>query len=160
LMDQSVYFQLKSDGYIFPADSFGYHGLGLHVRRGGKDVVKINRLNIAERLYRITGTGIYRDSVLLGEKVPLDHPVVDGLVTGQDSVMMTPYNGKVYWFYGDTGKLEYPLGQYWTSGATSLLPGKGGLDPSKGVNLAYWVDKKGFSRAMAPMSAVGDIRGP
>jgi hypothetical protein len=30
----------------------------------------------------------------------------------------------------------------------SLAPGKGGLDPSVGVDLTYWVDDEGFSKKM------------
>jgi hypothetical protein len=62
-------------------------------------------------------------------------------------VMVTPYRGKLYWFFGDTDRPSYPLGIFGTSGATSLLPGQGGLDPSNGVDLTYWVDSDGFSRA-------------
>src|SRR5205814_495524 len=42
-----------------------------------------------------------------------------------------------------------------TTGATSELPGKpGGLDPSAGVNLRYFVGKDGFTRPMVPEEAV------
>ena len=71
LMGQKVYFEVKSHGYEVDADGFGYRGQAFQVKAGGRGEIKIKRLNIAERLYRITGAGIYRDSVLLGEKVPL-----------------------------------------------------------------------------------------
>jgi hypothetical protein len=99
--------------------------------------------------------GIYRDTVLLGLKAPIAHPLSDGLVTGQDGDTIAPYRGKIYWFRGDTGQLAYPLGNFSTSGATSLLPGKGGLDPSVGVNLNYWVNKDGFSRPMIELPQNG-----
>lgn len=157
LMGQTVYFTIKSPGYHVPGDSFGYTGVSLAVKAGGKAVVKITRDNIAERLYRITGAGIYRDSVLTGEPVPIKHPLLDGQVMGQDTVEVTPYKGRLYWFFGDTDRPSYPLGQFATSGATSLLPGQGGLDPARGIDLDYWTGKDGFSRPMIPLP---DAKGP
>ena len=36
------------------------------------------------------------------------------------------------------------------SGATSELPGKGGLDPAAGIDLTYFTGPDGFSRPMVP----------
>ncbi len=155
LMGQNVYFLVKSHGYDFPADGFGNRGVAFQVTPGGKAQVKITRVNIAERLYRLTGAGIYRDSVLAGLPVPIKQPLLNGQVMGQDTVEVTPYRGKLYWFFGDTNKPSYPLGQFATSGATSLLPGQGGLDPGKGVDLTYWVDESGFSKKMIPLPGFG-----
>jgi hypothetical protein len=151
LINQTIYFHVSSPGYEYPKDGFGYAGIALHVVPGGSATIKIKRDNIAERLYRMTGAGIYADSVRLGLPVPLPHPLLDGQVMGQDTVEVTPYRGKIYWFFGDTKRPSYPLGQFATSGATSLLPGHGGLNPSVGVNLDYWVDSTGFSRPMIPL---------
>ena len=155
LMGQTVWFSVKSHGYEYPADGFGNRGLALRVTAGGQGQIKIKRLNIAERLYRITGSGIYRDSLLVEQPVPLKNPLLDGLVMGQDTVMAAPYRGKIYWFYGDTQRPGYPLGQFATSGATSLLPGQGGLNPDTGVDLTYWVDANGFSKPMLPLPGGG-----
>ena len=152
LIGQSVFFTVTSPGYEFPADGLGYHGAALLVEAGGQAVLKIKRTNIAERLYRITGAGIYRDSVLTGQSVPLKQPLLDGKVFGQDTVMAAPYAGKLVWFYGDTNRPSYPLGQFAISGATSLLPGQGGLDPSVGIDLNYWTNADGFSRPMIPLA--------
>ena len=157
LMGQEVFLFVRSHGYAFPKDGFGFAGARLKIEPGGKAVLKIKRLNIAERLYRITGEGIYRDSVLLSEKTPLAEPFGSGQVAGQDSVQVAPYRGKLHWFWGDTNRLKYPLGHFWTSGATSEMPGKGGLDPADGVNLRYFVDADGFSR---PMCRLGVKSGP
>lgn len=157
LMGQTVYFFVKSHGYDVPADGFGNRGVALAVTSGGHAEIKIRRVNIAERLYRITGQGIYRDSVLAGQPAPTRQPVVNGLVMGQDTVEVTPYKGKIYWFWGDTGRPAYPLGQFATSGASSDLPGKGGLDPSVGVDLTYWVDAEGFSKKMIPLPGPGVV---
>src|SRR5260221_9053122 len=69
---------------------------------------------------------------------------------GQDTVIATPYRGKIFWFWGDTDRASYPLGNFGASGARSELPGHGGLDPAMGVALAYFVDGSGFSKPMCP----------
>src|SRR5688572_17617677 len=150
LMDQAVYFHVKSHGYDYPKDGFGNRGLKLKPSKGGNTTIKLNRLNIAERLYRLTGEGIYRDSVLVGQPAPVKQPVLNGQVMGQDTVIATPYRGKIYWFWGDTERASYPLGNFAAAGATSELPGRGGLDPGAGVDLRYFVDASGFSKGMCP----------
>jgi hypothetical protein len=151
LMNQKVFFTISSHGYEYPKDFFGYRGVALDVKPGGHAQVKLKRINIAQRLYRITGGGIYRDSVLVGKQVPINQPLLNGQVLGQDSVFATVYGGKIRWFWGDTNRVAYPLGLFAVAGATSKLPKDGGLDPSVGVDLEYFTDKDGFARKMAPL---------
>jgi hypothetical protein len=155
LMGRDVFFHVASHGYEFPADGFGYHGKALHITAGGQATLKIRRKNIAERLYRMTGGGIYRDSLLVGAGVRLREPVLDGLVFGSDSVLNAVHNGKVYWFWGDTNRPAYPLGNFEVPGATSELPGHGGLAPEVGVDLRYFVDRNGFARPTMRMPGKG-----
>ena len=75
LMNREVWFGVHSDGYEYPKDGFGYAGVRLQTKAGGGAEIKLKRVNIAERLYRITGAGIYRDTVLLGEPAPIAKPV-------------------------------------------------------------------------------------
>jgi hypothetical protein len=157
LMGRPVFFHIRSHGYEFPKDGFGYAGRKLDVQPGGSVTLKLERMNIAERLYRVTGEGIYRDTVLLGIKPPLAEPVLDAQVLGQDSVQAAVYRGKIYWFWGDTQRARYPLGHFQTSGATSQLPAEGGLDPSVGVNLDYFTDAEGFSKRMVPLREEGPV---
>jgi hypothetical protein len=140
LMNHKVFFTVTSPGYEYPADAFKYHGIALEVKPGGSAQIKIKRINIAERLYRVTGQGIYRDTVLLGRKPPIEQPVLDSDVLGQDSVQAIIYHNKISWFWGDTNRAEYPLGNFSTTGATSPLPAQGGLAPSVGINLHYIAD--------------------
>ncbi|MHC5538367.1 hypothetical protein ACYOEI_09075 [Singulisphaera rosea] len=155
LMGQDVFFHVRSHGYEFAKDGFGYRGKALRVIEGGSARLPIHRINVTERLYRVTGAGIYRDSVLLGRPTPLRKPLLNGQVLGSDSVVSVDYRGKLRWFWGDTNRSKYPLGLFQVPGATSLLPGKGGLDPSDGVDLDYFVGKDGFVRAMAQMPGDG-----
>ncbi len=154
LMGLEVFFHVNSPGYEFPADMFGNHGLKLKTVPGGVATIRLKRLNIAERLYRITGAGIYRDSVLVGHPVPTKQPLLNGQVMGQDTVIAAPYHGKIYWLWGDTDQPSYPLGNFGASGATSELPGHGGLDPGVGVDLTYFTGQDGRSRPMC------DLPGP
>jgi hypothetical protein len=156
MMGRKVFFHVASHGYEYPKDGFGYAGVALDVKEGGLAVVKIKRINLAERLYRITGEGIYRDSVLLNEPTPIREPTLNAQVTGQDSTQAVPFQGKLFWIWGDTSRVRYPLGQFSTSGATSALPGKE-LDPSKGIDLHYFTDAEGFSRPMCPLPEPGVV---
>ena len=125
---QEVFFHVASHGYEFPKDGFGYRGVRLKPDAGGEATVKIKRINIAERLYRITGGGIYRDTVLLGRKPPTSQPVLNAQVLGQDSVQTCAYRGKIYWFWGDTNKPAYPLGNFHMPGRRRAC--RDGLDPT------------------------------
>lgn len=155
LLDRKVFFTISSHGYEVARDGFGYRGLALQATAGSSARVVIRRRNIAERLYRVTGAGIYRDSVLTGDRVPIREPVLNAQVLGQDSVLTAVYRDKIYWFWGDTNRPDYPLGNFHTPGATSELPGKGGLDPAAGIDLSYFLDDHGFARPTAPIPGDG-----
>jgi hypothetical protein len=155
LMDMDVFFHASSPGYAYAKDLFDFRGVKLKPTVAGSATIKLKRLNIAERLYRITGQGIYRDSVLAGQPVPLQQPLLNGRVMGQDSVLATPYHGKIYWFWGDTDQPSFPLGNFGASGATSEWPGRGGLDPAAGVDLTYFANEAGFSKPMCQLPGPG-----
>ncbi len=155
LMGRSVFFHVRSHGYEFPKDGFGNRGKALKVVAGASATLKLRRVNIAERLYRVTGAGIYRDSVLVGHPTPIREPVLNAQVLGSDSVLTALYKGKVHWFWGDTNRPGYPLGNFHVPGATSLLPKDGGLDPEVGVNLSYFLDRKGFAKETCRMPGRG-----
>ena len=155
LMGQRVFFHVSGHGYEFPKDGFGFRGQALKAIEGGSATLKIKRLNVAERLYRVTGGGIYADSLLVGARVPLQQPALNAQVLGSDSVVNALYRGKLYWFWGDTNRPAYPLGNFHVPGATSLLPGEGGLDPEVGVDLRYFQDAHGFAKETAHLPGDG-----
>ena len=134
---------VSSHGYELPGGTVTFTP-----RAGETYEIAMSRLDVAERLYRITGQGIFRDSLLLGLQAPTEHPAINGLVTGQDTVAAVPYLGQLFWIWGDTDRPAYPLGNFNTSGARSLLPAQGGLDPRLGVNTTYFTGTDGFCRAM------------
>ena len=156
LMGQDVFVHVKGHGYEFPKDGFGYRGKALKVEPGGEARLVVKRINIAERLYRVTGGGIYRDTAMLGREAPIRKPLLNALVFGSDSVIADVYRGRIHWFWGDTNKPSYPLGTFDVPGARSSIPSEGGLDPGRGVDLDYYVDEKtGFARPAAKMPGAG-----
>lgn len=157
LLGQKIWFGVRSFGYELPADGFGYRGRSLEVKPGESVTLKMKRTNIAERMYRVTGEGIYRDTILAGREAPIRHPLLNAQVVGQDSVQPVVYRDKLYLFWGDTARQAYPLGLFAMAGATARLPQQGGLDPADGVDLNYFVDKNGFARPMAPLDAPGPV---
>ena len=146
LMGKIVSFEVRSYGYESPRKGH----VELRVAAGKNVAFTLERINLAERLYRITGEGIYRDSVLLGLKVPLERPLLNAKMLGQDTVDMAEYKGRLFWLWGDTDRAAYPLGNFKTTCARSKLPAKGGLDPNLGVDLEYFEDDAGFCKEMMP----------
>jgi hypothetical protein len=156
LMNSDVFFFVRSHGYNIPKDIFGYSGMTLRVRPGGREQIKMRRINIAERICRLTGQGIYADSMMLGERVPLREPVLSGKVIGQDSALAVKYQGKMRWFWGDTSRSKYPLGNFRTSGAIATFP-KGRNDAREGLDFQYFTDAEGFARELCPSSKPGPV---
>ena len=155
LLDQNTYFHISSHGYEYPKDGFGFRGKSLVVKAGESVEIKLPRKNIAARLYRTTGGGIYRDSVLLGKPTPIEHPLSNAQVQGSDSIQFAEYRGRLHWFWGDTNLPKYPLGLFGMPGATSPLPSESKLDVEQGINYRYFVDDKGTARNTAAMPGDG-----
>jgi hypothetical protein len=153
LNGRTVFFHIRSHGYEFQQKFFEEIGAKLQVSPGRRAELKIHRVNIAERLYRITGAGIYQDSVAAELPVPIAQPLLNGGVVGQDTVAAAIYHGRIFWIWGDTlGLANY---NFAVSGATSELPGHGGLDPGVGIDLHYFTGENGFSRPMLPLPRKG-----
>jgi len=151
LMERRVFFFISSPGYEYPKDGFGYAGRDLLTHAGAVETIKLKRANIAERLCRLTGQGIYRDSALLGQPAPISQPVLDGGVMGQDTAQAEIYKGQMFWFWGDTDRTDYPLGNFHTTGAIAALP-QGHSDAGEGIDYRYFEDGHGFVKPMAPSS--------
>ena len=80
MMDQPVFFSVLSDGYNFTGgvprqpiqgDPRGTDpGIVLTTTRGGISTLFLNRTQIAQRVYRLTGGGRWRDTLLYTTKYP------------------------------------------------------------------------------------------
>lgn len=150
LMGREVFFTIRSHGYEMKKDGFGYPGVRITPQAGRVAEIKIARRNLAERLCRLTGEGRYRDTLLLGHRPPFADATNLGLVAGQDSVQAVQYKDAIYWFWGDTSRMSYPLGLFRTAGAKTAVP-SARSDLSLGIAFDYFVDRTGFARAMMPL---------
>lgn len=157
LMNEEVFFHVSGPGYSVPKDGFGYAGIRLTPKAGELAEVKVTRHNIAERLYRVTGQGIYRDTELLGLGSLRPRPNLNAGVMGQDSVQALPWKGRLFWLWGDTNQAGYPLGNFHCTCAWSDRPTNGGLPPDKGIHLEYLTDAEGQLRKMVPMKEPGVV---
>lgn len=157
LEGQKVFFTITGHGYKFPADGFGVHGKAIEIRGGTTIQLKVNRVNLAERLYRVTGQGQFTHSTRLGLPVPWSRPNLNGLVMGQDSTQSVQLGKRILWTWGDTARPGYPLGNFATSAAWSLAPKSGGMDPAVGIDQQYIVDRSGFSRPMYENDIPGTV---
>ncbi|MDF1825039.1 MAG: hypothetical protein P1U68_10380 [Verrucomicrobiales bacterium] len=150
-LNEEVFFFVKSHGYTFPPDAFGMTGRKLKLVPGGRAEIKVTRLNIAERLYRVTGGGRFIHAQKAGLEIPPFRRGLRGGVLGCDSVLNAVYKGKLIWVWGDTKRLSYPLGNFHATGATSELP----RDPERGIDLQYLKNGEGFVRSVAKMPGEG-----
>jgi hypothetical protein len=155
LMNREVWFYLSlSPGYEKGKDGFGYTGVRVTPKAGETTTVKLKRKNIAERIGRTTGQGLFRDSELLGLPHALPN-MNNGGVMGQDSVQAVPYREKIFWLWGDTNVPQYPLGNFQTTCATSALDPK----PEHGIAFDYFMDKEKPERLrhMMPLKEQGAV---
>jgi len=149
LMEKRVFFSISSPGYEHPKDGFGYAGTALLTHAGAIETVKLKRINIAERLCRLTGQGVYRDSELLGISAPISQPVLNAGVMGQDTAQAEIYKEQMIWLWGDTDRADYPLGNFHTTGAIASFP-RGKSDAGDGLEFRYFENGHGFVRPMVP----------
>ncbi|HMP78323.1 MAG TPA: hypothetical protein PKD54_02615 [Pirellulaceae bacterium] len=158
LMNQEVHFTIEAPGYTYPADGFGFRGVRLRTIPGNRVEIKLKRTQLAERLYRITGSGIYRDSTLLGAPAPDKSSRFNGGVMGQDSVQMVAFQGQYFWLWGDTNLAHYPLGNFHVTAAESPLIGELGFDPDLTIPLQYLTNEAtGMVEKMLPDDQPGVV---
>jgi len=157
LMEGKLYFLVECEGYLYPKDMTGRSALSLNISAGGSAVVEMRRIQAAERLYRTTGQGIYRSSYLLGHNMPIEKPLLNARVLGQDSNIGARYKGKIFWIWGDTFLPSQYNGNFSVAAATSLLPDAGGLDPNIGINYTYFKDEHGSSKSIIALDSPGYV---
>jgi hypothetical protein len=159
LMGREVFFHVRSHGYAFPKDGFGFAGTRVRIKPGERTTIAIERKNLAERVARMTGADVLRDSRRLGLIESPNDPgdLLRAEVIGCDSVLTNVYRGRRYWFWGDTSVLKYPIGgSFHMTGASTPLDSAApqfGSDPL--ADAKYWVDEQGTARAMATMPGEG-----
>lgn len=149
---EEMFLHLRSDGYQLKADGFGYQGTRIALKASQTSLVQINWTQPAERVGRITGIGRYRDAQSLGVKPYIDWQEPSLQIAGQDSSQGVVFGRKIYWFWGDTSILRYPLGNFRTTGATSPED----VNPPL-VAWSYFLDDRGLPKPMFSMFPAGDL---
>lgn len=166
LMGEEVKLEIRSPGYVHNRVGSSTHKLRLKLAAGESRLVEMKRnfevgtdpgfsdvvldRNIAERLYRLTGSGIYRESWLVGEAAPIDDPLLNANVVTQGGANNAVFRDRLFWFFGPEGAPPGADFRHQLSGATSNL--WQGLDPTVGVNLEYFENSEGSSRSVFPTS--------
>ena len=149
LIGRDVFLAIRSHGYAYLHETLLGSGTNVTVEPGRMHTLRMRRTMIAERLYRLTGEGIYRDSVLAGLPVPMKQPLLNARVLGQDTVAAAVYRGKIFWIWGDT--IGPAFWNFSVSAATSNLQD----DPAVAVHYAYFQNSEGRPKEMLPLSGEG-----
>jgi hypothetical protein len=146
---REVFLSIRSHGYEYPEETPLGRGTNVRIEPGTMRDVRVRRTMIAERLYRLTGEGIYRDSVMAGLPVPKNVSLLNAQVLGQDTASAGIYRGKIFWIWGDTiGAAHW---NFSVSAATSDLRD----DPAVAVNYHYFTDAAGRAKEMLPLPREG-----
>ena len=152
LMGREIWFDVIGHGYEVPKDGFGYRGVRLKPEPGKTLRVEVDRAIIARRLGRITGGGLFAESRKLGDN---RFDAAETGVMGCDTIQSALHRGRLYWFWGDTGFANYPLGIFDCSGATTSLNPLANFEPPVQLSFDFFVDTNRRPRGVAPMPGDG-----
>ncbi len=150
-LGRETWLSVFSHGYELPADGFGYRGVRFTPKPGGTFKIEIERKQIAKRLGRLTGAGLFAESQKLGQFSNWQ----ESGVTGSDTVQTAIFGGKLHWIWGDTNLPGYPLGIFHTAGATSSLKPLKKLEPPLALRYDYFRDDAGKPRGVAKLPGDG-----
>ncbi|EFC48129.1 predicted protein [Naegleria gruberi] len=158
--NQIIWLKVQCDGYqLVKSDEF--QGISLLYTDDESVKLLMKREQLAERLYRSTGEGIFRESFVAHVDVPnvnretiKERFLLNSKVTGQDSVMNAIYKGKYYWFYGDTNSISYYLGNFQASGGFTPVEQLQKFGLSIIPNITYFRNTNGFVKGVAPMQSL------
>ncbi len=151
LMDREIYLTVSSDGYGLKPDGFGNAGVRVTPKSGGKVRIEVERSIIAKRLGRLTGAGLYAE----GGKLGIPPLLPETGIVGCDSLLVTPYRGRLFWLWGDSGVPGYPLGIFDSTAAMSGLRPLASLQPPIALAYDYFRDGKGAPRGVAKIPGSG-----
>jgi hypothetical protein len=151
LMGQEVWFDIIGHGYGVEKDGFGNRGVRVRPMPGTTQTITVERHSLASCLGRLTGGGLFAEVQHFGE----ERAWKESGIIGCDSVQCVPYQGRLFWLWGDSGVPSYPLGIFSSTGATSALPAPEALVPPIHLPFEYVCDAKGHPRGIAPLPGDG-----
>lgn len=151
LLGREVYFHVKGHGYGVAKDGFGYQGVRTTLQEGGTFRIEVERANVAKRLGRLTGSGLFAE----GEKLGIRAPMLESGVFGCDSVLTCNTGDKVFYLWGDTMLPGYPLGVYHSTAATTPLQPLKKAEPPLALPYSLFRNKEGKPRGVAEIKGDG-----
>ncbi|MDB6153085.1 MAG: hypothetical protein JWL90_1538 [Chthoniobacteraceae bacterium] len=151
LMEREIWFDVIGHGYGVPVDGLGSRGVRLVPRPGTTLKVEVTRTNIAKRLGRLTGSGLFGESQKTGEELEWR----ESDLFGCDSVQNAVYKGKMFWAWGDTVLARYPLGIFDMSSAVTPVRPLDSFEPPLRLAFEHFRDQKGAPRGVAKMPGSG-----
>ncbi len=151
LMGRETWLDVRSHGYSVPADGFGMRGVRFTPQVSGTHRIKMRRGNIAQRLGRLTGAGLFAESLKCGLPGGPDETGV----LGTDSVQNAVVGGKLFWAWGDTNFAHYPLGVYDMTSAVTTVQPLTSFEPPLRLAFEYFRDEKGRAKGVAKMPGSG-----
>ena len=152
LVGARLRFVIRGNGYCYPhLDFFEERAVNTMVEPGGQLLIKLKRNVAAERLYRITGAGRYRDSSLAG--IPNLDNSLPGRVIGLDSVIPVWWRNQLFCFWGDTLTTD----RLNLSASGGIIDLADGGDPTVPVQVNYFADKEGYAQPMIDTGSPGFV---
>lgn len=150
-MGRETWLHVFSHGYEVPKDGFGYRGVRFTPEPGGNFRIEIERKQVAKRLGRLTGAGLFAESQKLGQHLDWEETGV----FGTDTVQTASYQGKLMWLWGDTDLPHYPLGVFHTTAASTEERPLMSMTPPTGIKYDYFRSSEGRPKAVAKMPGDG-----
>lgn len=151
LMGRDTWFTVVGHGYEVPKDGFGFRGVKLTPQPGKTLTVEVTRTNVAKRVGRLTGGGLFAEAQKCGDAKDW----TDGPVVGCDSVQTAVLGGQRFWFWGDTTLPRYPLGIFNMLGATTPLQPFDRFEPPLRPAFDYLTANDREVRGVAPVPGKG-----
>lgn len=151
LMGRETWFDVMGHGYEVAKDGFGYRGVRLVPVSGETIRVEVKRTQIARRLGRLTGGGLFGESQRVGSELDW---IESGLL-GCDSVQNAVHRGRLFWAWGDTIMPHYPLGLFHMSSATTDIQPLSSFEPPLRLRFDYFTDTNQKPRNVATMPGSG-----
>ena len=151
LMGTSTWLHVRGHGYSVPKDGFGYRGVRVKPEAGEKIQIVVDRDQLAMRLGRLTGAGIYAESQKLGYELDWK----ESGVMGCDSVQNATHLGARFWAWGDTNLPAYPLGRFHMTGASTSLSEPLPVSPPVRVAYQYFRGSDSLPRNLAEFTGDG-----
>ena len=140
------------------SDNYDKLAVSLNASLGRSLSLQLRRQLPAERLYRVTGPGIFRDAVLLGAKLPpaaaavaaSDSDLSHG-IAGQDAMISAQFRDKIVLSFGDTRSASDGAGQTMTSNALAPTQAFSRERILDGLPLSYSLSPSGETRPSLPL---------